>query len=469
MLVADSILVSCILVEQTDKEWDWEESVEGQYIYSIDGDSITLGDGTRSKPLSRGTAGRRVANLVEFAPETFRHLRNCAFGISEKSYQDSLLRSGPYVSFQSNSKGAARVGGVFFFSRDGAYMIKSIKVSIKMGRTFFFSYPTQPQSPATLSKPEEVETFLRILPKYHKHMNQHARNSLLTRFCGMYGVKIYDDTSPHKAKAKIHTFVVMNAIFPPESSEIVSERFDLKGSTVGREVSEEEVIKKGNKAVLKDMDLAREVALVRSIRENSVAAHEAGIHIGPAAKAALLSQLRTDVQLLVECQLMDYSLLVGVVRMGNSLQSDQLTRVAIESIKNAAQKYSSQKTLAQRASASIKAGARVMATPALYLGKQAWSLSQLAISWLLSHPLPYYGSDKCGVNGGQLSLIGGTRNGYRALYYLGLIDFLQPWSTRKMVEHQAKGLLGYNTSAISCVDPEKYAQRFLAYLDAHFT
>ncbi len=29
-------------------------------------------------------------------------------------------------------------------------------------------------------------------------------------------------------------FLIMNSVFPPESSKFISERFDLKGSTVGR-------------------------------------------------------------------------------------------------------------------------------------------------------------------------------------------------------------------------------------------
>lgn len=69
----------------------------------------------------------RVAELAVFAPNAFANLRSI-FGIAEESYLTSVLGSGPFVSFQSNSKGAARVGGVFFFTRDGAYMVKTIKV-----------------------------------------------------------------------------------------------------------------------------------------------------------------------------------------------------------------------------------------------------------------------------------------------------------------------------------------------------
>jgi hypothetical protein len=80
-------------------------------------------------------------------------------------------------------------------------------------------------------------------------MKRHGRSSLLTKFCGMYGVRVYDEGSLDHGQ--LHTFVVMNAVFPAEASSFVTERFDLKGSTVGREVSEDELRRKGSDAVLK--------------------------------------------------------------------------------------------------------------------------------------------------------------------------------------------------------------------------
>lgn len=70
---------------------------------------------------------QRVAHIKAYAPNAFKNLRS-RFSIPEKDFISSLLKSGPYISFQSNSKGAARVVGFFFFSRDGAYMVKTIKV-----------------------------------------------------------------------------------------------------------------------------------------------------------------------------------------------------------------------------------------------------------------------------------------------------------------------------------------------------
>lgn len=83
--------------------------------------------------------------------------------------------------------------------------------------------------------------------------------------------------------------------------------------------------------------------------------------------------------------------------------------------------------------------------------------------------MPYYGSGSCVVDGGKLSVFHGERRGERAIYYMGLIDFLQPWTKRKVVERYLKGIIGYDTNAISSVTPEEYATRFLAYLDDNIT
>jgi hypothetical protein len=107
-----------VISRRNPTDWDYNWSTEGQLRFNA---TTASKDGTP-------TATPRVAELSVFAPSTFEHLRGPVFGISEAEYRQSMFGAGPFVSFQSNSKGAARVGGVFFFTRDGAYMIKTIKV-----------------------------------------------------------------------------------------------------------------------------------------------------------------------------------------------------------------------------------------------------------------------------------------------------------------------------------------------------
>ncbi|KAL7457444.1 hypothetical protein ACHAWC_009025 [Mediolabrus comicus] len=427
----------------------------------------------------------KSVRVKAFAPKTFRDLRNKCFRISEKEYARSIFnlvenrirfddrselddeelgcchddttvtdmietivrRRGinkrydtktlPYISFQSNSKGAARSGTFFFFTSDGAYMIKTIKK-------------------------EEAKAFVDMLPKYHRFMSKrvNSRNSLLTRFCGMYSVQFLsenDDHSPATATTIVgrnddkwdgglfsstqdiatdiaddeRVYVVMNSVFPPEASAFITSRFDLKGSTVGRECSIEEKQTKGSNAVLKDLDLKREVQLELEALECSKNRRKQqrqskyGISIGARKKAALLAQLQRDVTLLNDCGVLDYSLLVGVADT----------------------------TLPKRANGNSNTAPKAF---------------QRFFQWM-DAPMPFYGAGTTKVDGGNHASIRGTRMGKDVIYYMGVIDFLQPWTVKKRLERDLKGLVGYDKTAISCVAPDDYAARFLSFIESHVT
>lgn len=341
----------------------------------------------------------------------------------------------PYISFQSNSKGAARAGTFFFFTADGAFLIKTVKK-------------------------EEAKAFLDMLPEYHRFMADgvNGRNSLLTRIFGMYSVRIppsdgNDDSQtsqttgnrwdgglfPSSQENSVSNmsdderiFLVMHSIFPSEASAFVTERFDLKGSTVGRECSQEERKSKGANAVLKDLDLKREVDdELKKFNENRGGRKRTtrpGLCIGRKRKLALMAQLERDVDLLRRCNVLDYSLLVGVVDM------------------------------------EMNNGSEMRESPSALLPK----LVQRFFHWI-DFPMPYYGAGMTKVNGGALSSLRGSRKGKEVVFYLGVIDFLQPWTIKKRLERDLKGLAGYDKSAISCVTPTDYADRFLKFVDVHVT
>lgn len=280
-----------------------------------------------------------------------------------------------------------------------------------------------------------------------------------------------DSSSHHKDDEYI--FIVMNSVFPAAGSHFISERFDLKGSTVGRECSQEEKERKGKNAILKDLDLAKEVELVRSLVRSPSRTPEYGFRFGPTTKAALLSQLRRDVRLLADCGVMDYSLLVGVVNMAPHqldnacMRALELSELQESRIELARRTRGKQKNLQRVIFASIVTPIRIMSAPPLFFCRRVRAEVESILSSILTRPLPYYGAGICGVDGGVFSILEGRRSGNRAIYFMGLIDFLQPWTTRKVFERRLKGILGYDTRAISCVPPEEYAARFLEYIDAH--
>lgn len=353
---------------------------------------------------------REGPKIIVHCPAAFVSLRSL-YGISSQMYKKSILESGPFVSFQSNSKGSARTGGVFFITPDGSLLVKTIKK-------------------------EEKDALIKMLPRYHAHMKSDAESSLLTRLLGLYEIQWTGGKSQY--------ILVQNSIYPAEGSNgVLAQRYDLKGSTKGRFCSIEELEKPS--AVLKDMDLVRDVRKICASKKNR-----------------LMKQLKRDVQLLSECHLIDYSLLVGIVELDQQPKLDSSSERVLIRYKNVLTDMELKKwdsPLAVIASPCIK-GARFVGTPIVkgfqrILNEVRWSST--------SYPFPYYGAESCAIHGGSLSLLEGKRQNMHILIYVGLIDFLQPFNTVKNLEYSYKKVR-YG-SGFSCVPPELYASRFLKFID----
>lgn len=163
-----------------------------------------------------------------------------------------------YILSELGSPGKS--GSFFYFSRDYKYIIKTIHHA-------------------------EHKLLRKILPEYYKHVEQNP-NTLISQFYGLHRVKM-------AYGRKIH-FVVMNNLFPPHRD--IHSTFDLKGSMIGREVSEE-FIKDHPRSTMKDQNWVR---------------RNCHLECGPAKREFFLAQLKRDVELLKRLKIMDYSLLVGI-------------------------------------------------------------------------------------------------------------------------------------------------------------
>ena len=163
-----------------------------------------------------------------------------------------------YILSELGSPGKS--GSFFYFSRDYKYIIKTIHHS-------------------------EHKLLRKILRDYYEHVLENP-NTLLSQFYGLHRVKI-----PYGKK--IH-FVVMNNLFPPHRD--IHQAFDLKGSTIGRDLKEED-LERNPRATMKDLNWLRR-----------------GLHLefGLAKKDIFLAQVERDVRLLQNLKIMDYSLLVGI-------------------------------------------------------------------------------------------------------------------------------------------------------------
>ncbi|PVU95276.1 hypothetical protein BB561_001912 [Smittium simulii] len=205
----------------------------------------------------------------DYAPVAFHHIR-CTFNLSATEYLVALTDR--YILSEVGSSGKS--GSFFYYSQDLRFIIK------------------------TISKTEHK--FMRV---FLKDYCEHIRNNpgtLLSRIYGLHRIK-----QPNGKK--IH-FIVMNNLFPP--SRIIHEQYDLKGSFQGRRANKPKT-DKNSLVCLKDLDWLD---------------MQKKLNLGPDTFHQFALQLASDVGLLMQVNIMDYSLLVGVhdVGRGNSFDKTDI-------------------------------------------------------------------------------------------------------------------------------------------------
>jgi len=235
----------------------------------------------------------------------------------------------------------------------------------------------------------EAKLLRLLLPSYVEHI-ANDENTLLPKFFGLHRVK------PHKGRQV--RFVVMSNVF--QTRKKIHERFDLKGSTLGRAASEDE--KKKDTVTYKDLDFRE-----RNMR----------IQIGPQRKGALLDQLKRDCKFLGQLNIMDYSLLIGI-------------------------HYADRE--------NDRSGPPSPLPP--------------AIAAKMNGPEPDYFHSIFQTNDGGMRAVDDSGNLTGIYYYMGIIDILMLYSVRKKVEHTYKTLrYRKDGSEISSISPPDYATRFYEF------
>jgi len=188
----------------------------------------------------------------DYSPLAFAYLRRM-FGVNEYDFLLSVCGNANYIEFQSNAKS----GQFFFYSPDGKYMIKTMTNT-------------------------ESKFLRRILPHYFRHCAKHP-NTLITKFLGMYRVKLYH----LKRNVK---FVVMKSVY--DTDKYLNQLFDVKGSTTGRDANPGDAVKKDN-------DIRRTLP-------------DGAFVLEPGLQSRLRTQVEHDCQWLKSMKIMDYSMLIGV-------------------------------------------------------------------------------------------------------------------------------------------------------------
>eukprot|EP00004_Rigifila_ramosa_P027810 TRINITY_DN918_c0_g1_i3.p1 TRINITY_DN918_c0_g1~~TRINITY_DN918_c0_g1_i3.p1 ORF type:complete len:442 (+),score=90.42 TRINITY_DN918_c0_g1_i3:100-1425(+) len=317
----------------------------------------------------------------DYCPMVFRALRK-KFQIDSAEYMVSL--TGDYVLSELLTPGKS--GQFFYFSADQRFIIK------------------------TVSK-EESKFLCSILGHYYHHVLSNP-DTLLSRFFGLHRVK------PYKGN-RIH-FVVMGNIFVPE--RMCTEKYDLKGSTVGRTSVGEDGKSAG---VMKDLDF-----LNRNRR----------LILGPFKRLCFVEQIKKDSAFLAKHNIMDYSLLVGISYVKPNLPHTR-------------------STFALRPAAERERD-RLRATS---IGMNKANVDNLTDPVAFEEHHFAERSSVFQADEGGIQATDGSDKPLGVIYYIGIIDFLQEYNVRKKLEHSWKSIQ-HDKHEISAVDAREYAHRFADFM-----
>ncbi|KAJ1977358.1 Phosphatidylinositol-4-phosphate 5-kinase [Dimargaris xerosporica] len=331
----------------------------------------------------------------DYAPWVFRHIRE-AFRMDPADYLMSLTSK--YILSEVGSAGKS--GSFFYYSQDFRFIIKTIHHT-------------------------EHRFMRRILPYYYEHVRTNP-NTLVSRIYGLHRVKL-----PHHKK--VH-FVVMSNVFPP--SKDIHETFDLKGSTRGRFLNEEEQQKP--RAVFKDlnwMQMGRKIEL------------------GPVKRGLFIEQLERDVAFLRQMKIMDYSLLLGIHDMsrGNKDNIRDNTLAVFEPNADAV----AYQPINRRSSKIMAMRKAIVQSDPVSLEEAGSALPDQTFKEL-RHCVFYQDS------GGFRATDENNRPASK-IYYMGVIDILTPYNMTKRMEHYYKAAV-HDAYTISAVHPRVYAHRFVDFI-----
>ncbi len=380
------------------------ELVEKDFAYEIElkfPPEGAKGDGTPTRPFD--TPPHKLNHAFKFKdymPKVFRAVRSIC-GVHESDYMLSVAGNFNYIEFIANSKS----GQFFFYSYDGKYMIK------------------------TQTK-EEAKLLRRIMPQYVNHLHNNP-NSLLCRFYGMHRVKM------KFLGEEIH-FVIMGSVF--DTNKTIHTIYDLKGSTLGR-ITKQEDCDAG--AVQKDLNLA-----------NS----KKKILLGPAHVKLLADTLKSDIGLLTELNVMDYSLLIGVHDLNKSTVGGRRFSVSNVMSPSALVDAINESQLSEN---NVSKQLLPPTPPSIAVDGSSETNDDEVPANAEEDPFgDYVGSVFTTHEGGILSA------GNKEIYFMGVIDILQLYNSTKQAETFLKGFI-HDKMSLSAVDAHTYGQRFINFILRH--
>ncbi|EPY23884.1 1-phosphatidylinositol-4-phosphate 5-kinase [Strigomonas culicis] len=343
-----------------------------------------------------GDMGPASFTFTDYSPMCYQHIRDF-FDVDAVTYCDVLTNS-PWHSIPTPGKSAAHL---FFCGRD--WVIKTMN--------------------------KEENDFLReILHRYYYHVRDN-NSTLLPHFVGHYKLTIGSETQ---------CFVIMQNVFA--TTNTIHEKFDLKGSTIGRFATDSE--RQRATCTQKDLDI------------------NSPIHIGAERRRLLISQIHKDCDFLKNSHIMDYSFLIGIHKLPQTGHTVQQAHTASTAPLSLATSFAFTGSPIGVTMSGVGNGVSSHSNNTSFVDPHSAFATAVPE---MDTPIKGAVLELTAYQGGMLSNeVPGLS---REIYYIGIIDILQRYNLRKHMETFFLGM-GNGYARISCANPNDYAARFISFMSS---
>uniref|UniRef100_A0A8D3CK06 Phosphatidylinositol 5-phosphate 4-kinase type-2 gamma n=1 Tax=Scophthalmus maximus TaxID=52904 RepID=A0A8D3CK06_SCOMX len=267
---------------------------------------------------------------------------------------------------------------------------------------------------------EEVEEMHNILSEYHQHIVTCHGSTLLPQFLAMYRVTVESEDT---------YLLVMRNMFSHRLH--VHRKYDLKGSLVSRQASFKEKVKE--LPTYKDVDFRNKMQKV---------------YVSDEEKEKLMDKLNRDTEFLVHMRMMDYSLLLGI---------HDVERAEREEEEGDEEEEEEEMELPYEEEEEDENG----------LAPAPDSTSPQGIAGYMNSFKPM-GPGEFDPYVDVYAVQSSVGASQREVYFMGLIDVLTQYDTKKKAAHAAKAVKHGAGAEISTVHPEQYAKRFREFITKIF-
>ncbi|XP_029906770.1 phosphatidylinositol 5-phosphate 4-kinase type-2 gamma-like [Myripristis murdjan] len=258
---------------------------------------------------------------------------------------------------------------------------------------------------------EEVEEMHNILSEYHQHIVTCHGSTLLPQFLAMYRVTVESEDT---------YLLVMRNMFSHRLH--IHRKYDLKGSLISREASFKEKVKE--LPTYKDVDFRNNMQKV---------------YVSDEEKEKLMDKLNRDVEFLVCMRIMDYSLLLGIHDVERAEREEEE-----EEMESSCEEEEEDES-----------GLAAVPAPG--------STSPEGIAGYMNSFKPM-GPGEFDPYVDVYAIQSAVGAPQREVYFMGLIDVLTQYDTKKKAAHAAKAVKHGAGAEISTVHPEQYAKRFREFI-----